>query len=330
MNGLLASLSTAKGVTYVAVLVLAVLVLVSLSMMFRINYFRTLKKVTDFLAKRIGRRIVGYERRYYRDLTIGRLHQKRLRVRTYRFLNDLIIDLGLKRRGATPYEFLFFVIVAAVIVAIAAGALLGSKGMAILLFPIIFAAIMCGLYTKANLAHDGRIDSVIEAENIISNNIKGGVVVSIRSSVDLMPENIRSEFKDFLDNVEHKNYHVVTALMELNNNLGTVADDFIKKCIMFETEEEHGYAGIFRDVVEINNIKTAIRNDTKRKFEKVKTDFMLSVTITFTFLLGSMIIYEIIAAFYLQTGLGNILLAMDAFFVVLEFVVITWLRAKEL
>ena len=33
--------------------------------------------------------------------------------------------------------------------------------------------------------------------------------------------------------------------MELNAQLGSVADDFIKKCIVFEMEEEHGIAGMF-------------------------------------------------------------------------------------
>lgn len=330
MEGLIATLGTTKGITYIAIAVVVVLVLVMISKLFNVNYFRVLGWLGNRLTGGIGKFISGRERRYYRDLTIGKIDEKRRRVKIYRFLNDLIIDLGLKRRGATPYEFLFLVIVASAILAALAGAVIGSTAMGIMLFPIILMGLICGLYTRANIAHDTRIDAVIEAENIISNNIKGGVVVSIRSSIDLMPKAVKMEFRDFLDNVEQKNYHVVSALMELNNNLGSVADDFIKKCIMFETEEEHGYAGIFKDVVEVNNIKTAIRNDIKRKFDKVQTDFIMCLTITFVFMIGSMVVYDIIAGFYLNNLFGNLLLALDALFIVVEFVIITWLRAKEL
>ena len=191
-------------------------------------------------------------------------------------------------------------------------------------------AVMCGMYTRANVTHDKRIDDVIEAENIISNNIKSGVVGSIKSCIDIIPDGVRTEFMDFIDNVEHKNYHVETALKDLNNNLGTIADDFIKKCIMFETEEEHGYDGVFKDIVEVNNIKTAIRNDVKRKFEVVVHNFIISVVMVFLFIGGVMFVYDIVMEFYLNNIIGNIVLALDALLIVLEFVYITKLRATEL
>ena len=69
--------------------------------------------------------------------------------------------------------------------------------MAIIITPIAFAGIMCGLYTKANITHDARIEAIIEAENIISNNIKDGVVVAVRNTIDMMPNLVRAEFEDF-------------------------------------------------------------------------------------------------------------------------------------
>lgn len=323
-------LGTAHGVVYLAITVIVVLVLATLGLVLHVNYLTLVHKLVNLISRGFGNMVTGCERRYYRDLTIGRINEKRKRVVIYRFLNDLIIDLGIKRRGATPYEFLFLVAIGAAVVSILIGAMLGTSLMAVILYPIVFAGLMCGLYTKANLAHDGRIDAVIEAENIISNNIKGGVIASVRSSLDVIPEEVRNEFRDFLDNIEQKNYHVVIALTELNNNLGTIADDFIKKCIMFETEEEHGYSGVFKDVVEVNNIKTAIRNDVKRKFEVVTSQFVISVMMVFGFLALGMIVYSILADFYLKSIVGNFVLALDALFIIGEFVYITYLRAQEL
>lgn len=286
-----------------------------------------LKKVVKFTNKFIYMK----EKKYHRDLEIGRINDRTRRVKIYRFLNDLIIDLGLKRRGATPYEFLMFVIVASVCTALIGCELLfGSFWMSLIMAPIVFAAFMCVLYTKGNREHDSRIDTVIEAENIISNNIKDGVVVAVRNSIDLMPIKVRGEFRDFLDNIEHKNLHIRTALLELNNNLGSVSNDFIKKCIVFEMEEEAGLAGVFRDVVEVNNIKTNMRNTMKRKFEEINNQFAIGAVMIFTFLGGVLAIYPTIREWYFTTTVGRIILALDCILMLTMYVIITWLKAREL
>lgn len=271
------------------------------------------------------------ETMYHRDLEVGKINEKRNTVKIYRFLNDLIIDLGLKQKGATPYEFLFIVAVCVLFGTIALCQILfGSLLMVIVMYPIVFAGVICVLYTKANLAHDTRIESVIEAENIICNNIAGGVLAAVKGSIDVIPSQVRMDFKDFIDNVEHKNYHIRTALMELNNHLGSVADDFIKKCIVFEMEEEHGIVGMFKDIVEINNVKMEMRTEMKRRFEEVKVQFIIGAIMIFLFLGGVIAIYPDVAYFYLKMPIGQIILALDLLIMVAEFVFITYLRAKEL
>lgn len=53
--------------------------------------------------------------------------------------------------------------------------------MVIPIYPILVVGVFCVLYTKANVAHDARIEAVYEAENIICNNIQLGVVPAVRS-----------------------------------------------------------------------------------------------------------------------------------------------------
>lgn len=286
-----------------------------------------IKKIVSLSGKTINSK----EQKYHRDLAIGKINEKTKRVKTYRFLNDLIIDLGMKKKGATPYEFLAFVIVGSLLIALIVCELVfKSVVMVIMIFPLLFIAIMCGLYTKANVAHDLRIEAVIESENIISNNIKDGVVVAVRNSLDLMPAKVRGEFRDFLDNIEHKNLHIRTALLELNNNLGSISDDFIKKCIVFEMEEEHGIAGMFRDVVEINNIKSEMRIEMKRKFEEISMQFIIGALMIFIFLGGVLVIYPDVRNFYFMNFVGRAILGVDMLILIGEFVYITALRAKEL
>lgn len=320
-----------SGAVNIAIIGFILILLITLAKIMHVDLLKFGLSVISKFVSLSSKSIYNKEQRYHRDLAVGKINEKTKRVAIYRFLNDLIIDLGLKKRGATPYEFLAFILVLSALVSlVGCELLLGSFLLGIVMFPIIFAAIMCGLYTKANIAHDTRIEAVIESENIISNNIKDGVMVAVRNSIDLMPTVVKSEFRDFLDNIEHKNYHIRTALLELNNNLGSVSDDFIKKCIVFEMEEEHGVAGMFRDVVEINNIKTELRNDMKHKFEEVSAEFIIGALMIFAFLFGVLVIYPDIRDFYLKNIIGNLILGVDFLILIAEFVYITYLRAKDL
>ena len=226
---------------------------------------------------------------------------------------------------------LFFIIIGSLVVSLVIGALIfSSMLLSILAYPLVFVTIGCVLYTKANIAHDNRIDAVIMAENIISNNIDKGVLVAVKSSIDNMPPSLQPDFKDFIDDIEVKNSYVKTALLDLNNKLGSVADDFIQKCITLELEEEAGLAGIFKDVVEVNNIKSEFRIDMKRKFEEVMTEFIIGSLIIFSFLGGAIWLYPILQTFYFRFIIGQILLLGDALLIIGEFVYITFLRAQEL
>lgn len=331
MNDLGTYLNTTKGVTFTATLGLILCALYVIIFRLKLRPGQLVIEFFKNIARRTGKLINSKEKKYHRDMEIGRINAKSKRSKLYKFLNDLTIDLGLKRRGVTPYEFLLFGLVGAFFISLVLGFIVFRNAiMSILAFPAITIGIFCILYTKANMAHDLRIESVIEAENIICNSIKSGVVVAVKISIDSMPVSVRDEFRSFLDNVEYNNFHIKTALLELNNNLGSIADDFISKCIMFELEEEEGLVGIFKDVVEINNIKTAQRTNMKRNFEQVMTEFLMGLGMILLFLFGAIAIYPSLQSFYFRNTLGQLLLIIDLIIVVLEFMYITMLRAKEL
>lgn len=324
-------LGSISGAVTAATLFIIIAAIVLVMLVTNLNLFEILLKIVDIVLGAFSRYINRKETNYHRDLVIGKIDEKKRRVKIYRFLNDLTIDLGLKQKGATPYEFLAIV---AILVftgtVIFCQLLFGSYVMVFLMFPIIFAGTICTLYTRANVSHDKRIEDIIEAENIICNNINGGVLVAVKETINVMPKSVQGEFKDFVDNVESKNYHIKTALLELNNNLGSVSDDFIKKCIVLETEEEHGIVDMFKDVVEVNNIKMEMRIEMKRRFEEVKQSFIIGAAMIVCFLFGVLAVFEDVRSFYLKTVIGQLVLALDVLILISEFVYITYLRAQEL
>lgn len=321
------SVNMAVAVSVIVIISLAVLVITRI---YRISTWDMMSKVSNWLGKVVGKRILYSENNYHRNLEIGVYTNKSKKTRNYKFLNDLIIDLGLRRRGATPYSFLFIMIVVSLVLSVLlTQVLFGNVIIGLVISPIMFAFNLCVVYTKANLEHDSRIESVIEAENIISNSISEGVIVAIRDNIDVIPEKIRGSYIDFIDNINQNNYHTVKALRELNRDLGSVSDDFIRKCIVFNEEEEHGMDGMFQDVVEINNIRMENRNEMKRQFEIVTTNFIISTSMIVLFLAGVILLYDNVAKFYFTTLIGQIILSIDMLILVLEFVYITYLRAKD-
>lgn len=318
----------ASSFTIFMLVIAAILAIMNIT---HLKLIELLHRFLKFLIKIFGKFINKSEQKYHRDIQIGKINEKRTKVKLYKFLSELIIDLNMEPSGITPYELLALtVLIVAVVTLIVCQLLFGNILMSLIFIPIILIGTFCIMYTKANVAHDTRIEAVLEAENIICNNIKVGVLVAVRESLDVLPKSVKPYFKDFVDNIEQKNYHIKTALMELNSKLGGVADDFIKKCIVFEMEEEHGIAGMFADVVEINTINMEMRTSMKRKFEEVKHDFIIGAVMIFAFLGGVLAIYPNVRDFYLKNGIGQMILGVDALLLIIEFVYITYLRAKEL
>jgi len=330
-SNIFSSLNTIEGavtLTIISILVLTLLIIVRIT---RLPVIELVHKVVSKIMELIGKAIHKRESTYHRDIEIGKIDEKRTSVKIYRFLNDLIIDLNMKYTGITPYELLFITLsLVFVATTLLCKIVLDNVFMTVLLTPIMVVAVFCIMYTKANIAHDARIEAIIEAENIICNNIKIGVVAAIKECLPTLPEQVRPDFSNFIDNIEYKNYHVKAALQELNAKLGGMADDFIKKCIVFETEEEHGIVGMFADVVEVNGIKSKIRINMKRKFEQAMNDFKIGAGMIFAFLGGVLVIYPDIRDFYFKTVIGQLILCADMLLLITEYVYITYLRAKEL
>lgn len=330
-NSIFSSLGTNGGATSAAIFMIVILSILLLIRISNLPFIRLILNFFNFLLNTFGKFINKQEENYHRDLAIGKIDEKRKTYKLYNFLNDLIIDLGLIRTGVTPYELLFIVCVLTFMTTgVLCKILFGTFIMTIVMYPVVLIGVFCVMYTKANLAHDQRIENVIEAENIICNNIKVGVVVAVRDSLDVLPKEIRPDFKDFIDNIEQQNYHIKTALLELNSHLGSVADDFIKKCIVFEMEEEHGIAGMFSDIVEINNINLEMRTEMKRKFEEVKSEFKIGATMIFAFLAGVLFVFPTVKDFYFHNWIGQLIIAIDILLLILEYVYLTYLRAQEL
>lgn len=330
-GSLIRTAATTKGIVVIAVIVLLCLCSVLLKQYtgksLLIIIHGVIRKIAYFIGKVVSKR----EKRYQRDITIGKLNNKMRTVKTYKFMRELIIDLKLEYTGITPYELMGFILVGSLVMSyVIALIFFTTTAIMILLYPICACGVICLMYTKANVAHERRIAAVIESENIICNNVSNGVLVAVKQNINIIPEETRPYFRDFIDNIEIKNYHIKTALLELNMQLGSMSDDFIKKCIVFELEEERGVADMFQDVVELNNIKSDLRNDMKHELEEKVNEIRISIVMITIFLFAVLAIYPSIRSMYFNTVPGNIVIVIDILLLIIIYVIATVVRATEL
>lgn len=330
MGNLSEYLRSTNGAVTVCVIALLIFFFYVVVFVLKIRPAKILSNRSKKSIKFLGKVIREKEYRFNRDYEIGIISQKRAKYRLYRLMNDLTIDLGLKVKGVTPYELLFLLMVVSLLFSLVFGVLIFSNVvLGIISYPIMLMGIICAVYTKANIAHDSRIEAVIEAENIISNNISGGVKFAIEQSFSALPKEVKNEFGDFLNSLDEMTY-IVTALRDLNNKLGSIADEFINKCIKFEIDEEQGTAGTFQDIVEMNNYKVQSRMKLKRTFEQITSEFVVSAILVMSFLCGVIFFYDIVYDFYFKTMAGQIIILFDILIFIGEFVYITYLRAQEI
>lgn len=330
-GSLIQTAATVKGVVMIAVIIVVAILATAVKQLFNISLLELLhtavRKVSYFIGKVVSKR----EKRYHRDIEIGKLNNKMRTVKIYKFMHELIIDLKLESTGITPYELMAFIAIGSAIVSYAIALIFfTTTAIMLLLYPIVACATICIMYTRANVAHENRIAAVIESENIICNNIRGGVLLAVKQNLQIIPEETRPYFSDFIDNIEIKNYHIKTALLELNLKLGSMSDDFIKKCIAFELDEEKGVADMFQDVVELNNIKSDLRTEMKHSLEDKVNELRISVVMIAVFLFGVIAIYPSVRNMYFNTVVGNIIIVLDILALIIIYVIATIVRATEL
>lgn len=268
------------------------------------------------------------ERKQLEAVQSGRKSKKTLSV--YKWLYHICNTLW-GSRDISPYVFLSVVTLASIGLGTLVSVLfLGSIFYSLIMIPVCEAAILAFFYTKANKRERHRIRALLEAINTVSSNMKGGVVPAVHESLNSIDASVRYMFTDFLDAVEVRNTHVITALEYLRQDMSPVGDDFIRKVKTFEQGEERGLSDVFKDVIEINNMKLRMMQKQEDAFKKVEFDFRISTLGIFGFLIGVLAIYGDVRHWYFSTSIGSLVLVIDAVLLLAEYVYMVSLRARAL
>jgi len=173
----------------------------------------------------------------------------------------------------------------------------------------VFIVIITALIMQSKSLKAARLQSIMDAEDIICPLAHEGVFIAIKKALesdDYIDESIRPYFIQFVNNCENNGYSFRQAMEILNRQLGPKFDNFAKKAIVFEYNERKGMADIFMDVVDDNAILREINRKKDKAFRKMNRDFMLKTLIILLFFLYALTVPDF-KAFMIDSTAGKII-----------------------
>jgi len=173
----------------------------------------------------------------------------------------------------------------------------------------VFIVIITAFIMQSKSLKAARLESIMDAEDIICPLAHEGVFVAIKKSLEsdeYIDDNIRSYFVQFVNNCENNGYSFRQAMEILNKQLGHKFDDFAKKAIVFEYNERKGMSDIFMDVVDDNAILRAINHKKDKAFRKMNRDFMIKTLIIILFFLYALTVPDF-KTFMIGTTIGKVI-----------------------
>ena len=310
---------------FILILVVVVLV-VGYFLSFQIQ--KILAKSCRFFEKKLGsfttRREYAIQRYVYQ-------HRNSMIAKLYNWVNVQIIALGLKSLGVTPLGYLIFWGFIAFILTIAISII---SGMGLFLSAFFWGIIYVCLLTMTRVIVSERMEKretdVMDAIDLIIQEIHSGVKNSILRYQDNFPVSLRAEFKSFVSNIQDRGYSFNDAMYILADQLCTIFYDFAQKAIFYEAIGESDMVDIFSDITETNRIRRELRDKNTTVFNNLKVSFVASAFITFGYFAFLMATDSFSRNFFLQETVGKFLLIIILLVVfgVLSF--ITTIKSKAI
>lgn len=249
----------------------------------------------------------------------------------YRWINQQLIALGLKRDGVTPVGYLLFWGFASLLLAFVLGVVLKMNMLFTATFWLVLWVCML-VMTRVVVSEqiERREMEVMDAIDLLVPELHNGTKNAIITYCDNFPSGIRDDFKMFIVNIQDRGYTFSESMYILADHLGLVFQDFADKAIYYEAVGERDLLDIFTDIVETNRLRRQLREKNDRRFMQLKVTFLVSAFMTFCYFLFIISTDAFSRHFLLQTTAGNISLLVICIIVFGVMAFITTIKSRTI
>lgn len=289
---------------------------------------KLLAGVTGFISRKFGESVSSQEYKLQRYVF---QHNKGIVAKVYRWLNNQIIALNLKRQGVTPFGYFIFWGVIALVVSLVLGLALDmAYGFVSALWVVFWVCMLIMTRVIVSGRLEKREIQVMDAIDLIVPEIHNGVKNAIVAYQNNFPPELREDFKAFISNIQERGFTFEAAMYVLSDNLGEVFQDFAEKAIYYEKMGEKDLLDIFTDIVETNRLRRQLRDQNTKKFRELTVTFAVSSFMVFGYFCFIVFTDQFSRQFLLQSTAGNVLLLVICIIVFGVMAYITSIKSRKI
>lgn len=259
------------------------------------------------------------------------LHRSSLVARLYWFVNDLIINMGMKVSGVTPLGFILFWAIIALILSVFCTMILrlGFVGVIPLFFILlVFEIVLIRVSISEKI--ERREACIMDAVDLIIPELRNGVKNAILFQKQNFSPLIVDDFNEFDINVNQRKMSFNDAMMILSDNLGMLFRDFAQKAISFEQSGDLDMLDIFVEIVETNRLRRELRDINNVRFSAIRRDFIVSSALMVAYAFYAMATDKFTRVFLTSTTFGKFIVIFMFADTIAVLAFISMIKSKSL
>lgn len=259
------------------------------------------------------------------------LHRSSFVAKLYWFVNDLIINMGMKVSGVTPLGFLLFWAIIALILSVFCTVILrlGFIGVIPLFFILlVFEIVLIRVSISEKI--ERREACIMDAVDLIIPELRNGVKNAILFQKQNFSPLIVDDFNEFDINVNQRKMSFNDAMMILSDNLGILFRDFAQKAISFEQSGDLDMLDIFVEIIETNRLRRELRDINNVRFSAIRRDFIVSSALMIAYAFYAMATDKFTRVFLTSTTFGKFIVIFMFADTIAVLAFISMIKSKSL
>lgn len=124
---------------------------------------------------------------------------------------------------------------------------------------------------------------LLDAMDILCAVMTDGILKAVKENYAQFPIDIQEYFKKFVSNIELLNMSVPQAVQELNEDIGSLYDEFCDSVITYEANRARGMETLFNFYISENGKTQARDRQIKRLSDSANMDYFASLLVIILF-----------------------------------------------
>jgi len=287
-------------------------VFVSLSAIFKINFFADLMEFSASQLSSLWRNLEKYnQQRHEERIKRGNIVRRNedLFFKYNRLIDNFLrsLNLAIPLETATSLIAILFALIVVVF-----SIFIGDVTVALIFAVSIMIVMLTWFSRESRVRSVALTEAIADTEDAICPVARDGVLIGIKKVLETdgyIHKSIRPYFVEFVDNCETRGYSFKQAMERLNRQLGSRFNNFAEKAIVFELSERRGMADIFYDIIDQNAVIRQINVKKEEVFKKMNREFLMKTMIVIAFLIFALTLPEF-NKFMMSTTAGKFINAL--------------------